>query len=100
MELGTKQNFLALPKQNSSYDASQIVILSAPYEKTVSYGGGTAKGPAAIVKASPYVEFLDDEFFRELCFDVGIATLPPVAFGKSVGKKMLEKLQRAIREHI
>ncbi len=47
-------------------------------KRTVSYGGGTAKGPEAIINASQYVEFLDDEFFRELCFEEGIATLPPL----------------------
>ena len=98
--LPTNKNFLALPIESSSYDSSQIVILAAPYEKTVSYGGGTAKGPAAIIKASHYVEFFDDEFFRELCFDVGIATLPPLDFGKRSGKTMLDFLRRAVSKEI
>jgi agmatinase len=98
--LPTAQNFLALEKDHSSYESSKVVILSAPYEKTVSYGGGTGKAPSAIIKASQYVEFLDDEFFRELCFDVGIATLPPLAFGKNVGKKMLDQLQKAVSAEI
>ncbi|HEX5315901.1 MAG TPA: agmatinase [Candidatus Kapabacteria bacterium] len=98
--LPTSQNFLALPKEASNYDSSKIVILSAPYEKTVSYGGGAAKGPKAIIEASHYVEFLDDEFFRELCFETGIATLPPIAFGTRAGKSMLDFLQRAISKEI
>jgi agmatinase len=49
--LPTRDNFLALEKEHSSYDSSKIVILSAPYEKTVSYGGGTGKAPKAIIKA-------------------------------------------------
>jgi len=98
--LSTSKNFLALPKESSAYDTSKIVILSAPYEKTVSYGGGTASGPAAIINASHYVEFLDDEFFRELCFEQGIATLPPLVFGKREGKSMLDYLQRAVSKEI
>lgn len=98
--LPTSKNFLALDGKNSSYDASKIVILSAPYEKTVSYGGGTGKAPAAIIEASHYVEFLDDEFFRELCFDVGIATLPPVVFGSKSGRAMLDHLQKAVAAQI
>ncbi|MFI5201367.1 MAG: agmatinase [Candidatus Kapaibacterium sp.] len=98
--LPTSQNFLALPKESSAYDSSKIVIHSAPYEKTVSYGGGTAKGPEAIIKSSHFVEFLDDEFFRELCFEVGIATLPPLDFGKRTGKAMLDFLQRAVLKEI
>src|SRR5438876_11775910 len=98
--LPTSGNFLALPKESSLYDSSKIVIISAPYEKTVSYGGGTAKGPAGILKASHFVEFLDDEFFRELCFDVGIATLPLLAFGTRAGKQMLDSLQNAVATQI
>lgn len=34
-------------------------ILPVPYEKTVSYGGGTAKGPEAILNASDNLELYD-----------------------------------------
>ncbi|MDP4198867.1 MAG: agmatinase [Bacteroidota bacterium] len=94
------KNFLGLPKRSSTYEASKVVILSAPYEKTTSYGGGTAKGPAAILDASHYVEFLDDELFRELCFEIGIATMPPIAFGKRAGKLMLAHLQQEVAKHL
>ncbi len=98
--LPTSQNFLGLPRKSSEHTSSKIVVLSVPYEKTVSYGGGTAKGPEAILKASHYVEFLDDEFFRELCFEQGIVTLPPINFGKRTGKNMLDYLQGAISKEI
>src|SRR5579883_180423 len=98
--LPESKNFLAIPKNVSTYETSKIVILSAPYEKTVSYGGGTAKGPQGVIDASHYVEFLDDEFFRELCFEVGIATLSPLEFGKRTGKTMLDYLQKAISTHL
>jgi agmatinase len=94
--LPTSQNFLALPAENSSHAESEIVIFSAPYEKTTSYGAGTAKAPQAIIKSSQFVEFFDDEFFRELCFERGIATLPPISFGNLSGKKALDKLDKAI----
>lgn len=98
--LPTAKNFLALPAANSDYATSDIVIVSAPYEKTVSYGGGTAKAPQAIIKASQYVEFFDDEFFRELCFERGIATLPPINFGTKSGKSALGEIQRAVRTEL
>jgi agmatinase len=98
--LSTSKNFLALPKASSAYETSKIVILSAPYEKTVSYGGGTKKGPEAILNASHYVEFLDDEFFREFCFEHGIATLPPLVFGNRAGKPMLNYLERSVSKEI
>jgi agmatinase len=93
-------NFLGLPKEYSNYEKSEIVILSAPYEKTTSYGGGTGKAPAAIIKASQYVEFLDDEFFKEVCFEKGIATLPPVNFEKLTGKAALRRLESAVKREL
>ncbi|MBQ4132384.1 MAG: agmatinase [Desulfovibrionaceae bacterium] len=39
----------------------RFYIISAPYEATVSYEGGTAKGPAALIAASDQLEFWDGE---------------------------------------
>jgi agmatinase len=91
--LGPSKNFLAIDREFSSLDTSAIAVVSAPYEHSVSYGGGTGKGPAGILKASAYVEFYDDEFDRELCFDVGIATVKPLDFGKLADKDALNLLQ-------
>jgi agmatinase len=98
--LPTSKNFLGLEPEYSSYDSSKIVILQAPYEKTVSYGKGTAKAPEAIIKASQYVEFLDDEFFQEICFKQGIATLPAVSYGNKSGKPALDLLEKAVSAEI
>jgi agmatinase len=76
------------------------VVLSAPYEKTTSYGKGTAKGPAAILEASHYVEFFDEETAKEVCFDIGIAALEPLKFGKHTGKKALDIIYNNVNEHI
>ncbi|AQQ69006.1 agmatinase [Microbulbifer agarilyticus] len=46
-------------------------ILPIPYEETVSYGGGTGKGPAAIIEASHQLETFDN--FSSPC-DLGIYT--------------------------
>jgi len=40
-------------------EASRFHVLPVPYEKTVSYGGGTSKGPAAILAASGQLERWD-----------------------------------------
>lgn len=96
--LGKESNFLAIEPEVSSFESSEIVIISAPYEHTVSYGGGTANGPQGILEASAYVEFYDDEFDRELCFDKGIATLPPLDFGNKVGRDMLDMLENAVSQ--
>jgi len=40
-------------------EAARFHVLPVPYEKTVSYGAGTAKGPAAIISASSQLERWD-----------------------------------------
>lgn len=88
--LGIKSNFLAIEDRYSSFSNSKIVILPAPYEQTVSYGGGTKNGPQAILTASQYVELYDEETGREIYQQHGIATVAPLQFGK---KKDTEALQ-------
>ncbi len=94
--LPLKQNFLAIEKEFSSFKNSKIVILPCPYEKTTSYGKGTSKGPAAILKASHYVEFFDEETEKEVCFSQGIAVLKPLDFGKLTGKKALDLIYKNV----
>jgi agmatinase len=84
--LDSKSNFLALPEESSDLEKSAIVVLPVPYEHTVSYGGGTKDGPKKILSASQYVEFYDEELERELCFDVGIATVRALSFGGQTKK--------------
>ncbi len=98
--LPTKDNFLALDREHSSYDTSKIVVISAPYEKTTSYGKGTGKAPQAIIKASQYVEFFDDEFFTELCHRDGIATLPPLKLDAKSEKQNLGRIVDAVSDQI
>jgi len=95
--LPLKKNFLAIEKKYSSFDSSKVVIVSAPYEKTTSYGKGTAKGPGAIIDASHYVEFFDEETAKEVCFDIGIAALEPIKFGKTSGKKALDLIYKDVK---
>ncbi|MFN8360271.1 MAG: agmatinase [Candidatus Kapaibacterium sp.] len=96
--LDTTKNFLAIDEKFSSLETAQVAIVSAPYEHTVSYGGGTNHAPKEILKASAYVEFYDDEFDRELCFDVGIATLKPIKFHKKHGIEALDILYGDVKE--
>lgn len=49
----------------SAFEAAKVVVLPVPYEATVSYGGGTAKGPEAILRASTQVELYDEQLGSE-----------------------------------
>ena len=53
------------------------MILPIPYEATTSWGTGTRYGPAAILDASRYVEWYDEELDSEPC-QLGIHTLPEI----------------------
>ena len=96
--LGTASNFLALPIASSSLKKSSIVVLPAPYEHTVSFGGGTRYGPRELIAASHYVEFYDEELDRELCHEIGIATLPPVKFGRRIHQHAIALLRKDVTD--
>ena len=72
----TPDNFLGLPDECSSLERAEVLILPIPFEATVSYGGGTRNGPAAIIEASQQVELYDREFDREPATEYGVHTLP------------------------
>ena len=57
----------------STFDDAGVVVLPVPYEATVSYGGGTAKGPEAILRASTQVELYDEQLGSEP-FRAGLCT--------------------------
>jgi agmatinase len=57
----------------SSFDDAGVVVLPVPYEATVSYGGGTGRGPEAILRASTQVELYDEQLGSEP-FHAGIFT--------------------------
>jgi agmatinase len=69
-------NFLALDDPQGSLEGARVLILPVALEATVSWGGGTAGGPAAIIAASQQVELYDREHGEEPALDYGIHTLP------------------------
>jgi agmatinase len=94
--LNEENNFLAIGDEFSNYENSQIAIISAGYEHTVSYGGGTSMGPKGILDASAFVEFYDDEFDRQLCYDKGIATIEPIEFRDKTDKDALNLIEGCV----
>lgn len=69
-------NFLGLAPEQSDLTLSNVLVLPIPFEATVSYGGGTANGPEAIIIASQQVELYDREFDSEPAMEYGVHTLP------------------------
>jgi len=83
-------NYLGLEPEQSAFGSARVVVLPVPYEATVSYGGGTRGGPAAILQASRYIELYDHELGVEPA-SVGIATLPALQLtGAGPGEAVAE----------
>src|SRR5262245_54421684 len=55
-------------------EEAAVVVVPVPWEATVSYGGGTSRGPQAILAASQQVDLFDRETGRP--WQGGIAMLP------------------------
>ena len=94
--LDTGSNFLGIDDPELySYDKAKFVIQSAPYEHTSSYLQGSAKGPEAIISASHFVEFYDEELDQESFRFGGIATLEPLDFTGKVNGAAIELIEKA-----
>ncbi|MBN1541083.1 agmatinase, partial [candidate division KSB1 bacterium] len=57
--------FLNPDPEFCNFADAAVVVLPFPYEGNISYGGGTAGGPDAILEASAQVEFYDAELGAE-----------------------------------
>lgn len=89
--LGTEDNFLGLEDENLfSFEQAKYIIQSVPYEHTSSYLAGSAKGPSAIIEASKYVEFYDEELDQETVKTAPIATLPALNFEGKIDKEAVD----------
>jgi len=86
--------FLSIPEPElSSYEKSKFVIQQVPYEHTSSYLQGSAKGPRAIVDASHFVEFYDEELDDETYKKCGIASLEEIDFKNKVDADAVDLIE-------
>ena len=69
--------YLGDPEAERDYDAASVAVLPVPYEETVCWAGGTAKGPEAILRASPHLEFYDEQLDAEP-YKMGVWTDNPL----------------------
>lgn len=69
------QAFLASEYAPAAPEAARFHVIPAPLERSVSYGGGTAAGPTAILAASQQLEALENGMAPGAS---GIYTAPPV----------------------
>jgi agmatinase len=86
--LGVEEKYLKSP------DQAKVVVVPFGLEKSVSYGGGTKNGPAAIIKASQQVELFDEEFWFEPFRKYGVATLKEPKIDRTSVAKSLQQLEK------
>ncbi len=86
--------FLGLDEADSGLDRARAAILPVPWESTVSYGGGTRRGPDAIVEASRYVELYDQELDWEPS-TVGVHTFPALELTREGQAQAMAELEHA-----
>ncbi|MYE07386.1 MAG: agmatinase family protein [Oligoflexia bacterium] len=73
----------------SSYEESELILLSVPWSATASFGGGADKGPEMIAQASTQMDFFSIEAGDVR--DQGICLLPSPDFLKTLNKQTRDK---------
>lgn len=81
----------------ASVDPS-VDILSIPYEHTSSYRLGSAMGPKAILEASQFVEYFDEELGIETIRHVGINTLHECQLNDKVNQEAMEAIEGYVED--
>lgn len=90
--------FLDTEYPNSSLHDSRFHVISVPLERTVSYGSGTANGPAAIIASSGQLEQLVSDHFEpgvhgiHTCEPVDCSDIVPV---EQIFNNTAEQIKRA-----
>jgi len=94
--LSNKKGFLGT--DNKSNNKEKVVVVPFGLEKTVSYGGGTSKGPKEIIKASHQVELFDEDLNKEPYKHIGIKTLKPFPIKKNIidALKQIENINKLL----
>lgn len=91
--------FGELENESTPYETARAVILPVPFERTTSYGKGTADGPAALLRASAYLELYDEEIDTEP-YTFGLHTLPPFSARAQEMAEALDEIAREALRHL
>jgi len=94
--LSNKKGFLGI--DNKINIKEKVVVVPFGLEKTVSYGGGTKKGPKEIIKASHQVELYDEDLKKEPYKQIGIKTLKLFPIKKNIidALKQIENINKIL----
>ena len=97
-EVILEKRFGDIDKDWAGFKKSKVCIIQAPFEGTLSYVKGTAKGPQAIIDASMNMELFDDELGTET-YKIGVYTSPPLEFDSNQApEKAIAKVKEAVTD--
>lgn len=92
--MSSVRRFLAAELEPVPAAEALFHLVPVPYEGTVSYGKGTARGPAAILEASDQLELWDGE---SVPAELGIFTRPPVDCSGPV-ETVIDAVEKAVTD--
>jgi agmatinase len=89
-------------------EQARVVVIPVPYEATTSYGGGTSRGPAAVLEASKQVDLFDHETGDPYKRGIAMLDIPRKIAGwnakaKKLGRKnvaQVNKISAAVNEWV
>lgn len=93
MTSATHTIFLASEIEQSPMEEAAFSVLPVPYEKTVSYGGGTVHGPKAIIEASEQLETWDGKSNPS---ELGIHTCETIDC-QTDAEQVIERIANAVK---
>lgn len=89
--MDSEDGFLGLEGEDGfSPEQAKAWVIPFGLEATVSYEGGTAAGPAAIIEASWQVELFDESLWCEPFRDYGVATMEAEAIPADLARALAE----------
>lgn len=93
-QAATQAIFLASEIEQCPIEKAAFSVLPVPYEKTVSYGSGTSKGPAAIIAASEQLETWDGQSNPS---SLGIHTCETINCDAD-GNTVIERISQSVKK--
>jgi len=79
------------------FEKARVAVFPVPYEATVSYGGGTARGPEAIIAASAQIESFNERM-AWVPSECGIWTDEPLEIPAEPTDKVVQRIARRFGE--
>jgi agmatinase len=96
--LSSYEAFFKLPTHEAvTYEEARTVIIPFGLEASVSYGGGTSRGPQAMIDASPELELFDESLWCEPYKEIKAVTLPAAPIVRPI-PAALDQLEGIVRQ--